>query len=225
MKKILFIFVTFCIFFSLINVHNLSAIESDGNVITVEDYEKYLENYSISDAKEAGVSSEYRLSAVKGAKDILDEFSKKSYSDKQEFVQGLVKENFNDLEFTQDVELPTLSTMAKAKSSDKNISYSAELNSGLAKYRVSVKYRVTSGKVNKILASDYYVVNNYNPLLQTGKNSKSAWVTTDNKAAVQGSFYYRMGAVGVEIQLGTVFLKAVGDKNGKRTYNRIWAER
>lgn len=70
-------------------------------------------------------------------------------------------------------------------------------------------------QVEKINSSSAYVVRNWNPVVRTELNpgGKNVWVTGDNKAAVTGSFFYRIGPLkDFAVQLGNVHLKAVGDK-------------
>lgn len=111
--------------------------------------------------------------------------------------------------------------------SDKGVSYQGSVaffGAPITTYKVSVNYKVDGGKVKKINSSNAFVVRNLNPVVRTGLNTggKNAWVTSDNKAAVTGSFYYQIGPIkDVGVTVGNVFVKAVGDKNGKRTYKRF----
>ncbi|MFI8626386.1 hypothetical protein ACIGEH_19315 [Bacillus altitudinis] len=79
----------------------------------------------------------------------------------------------------------------------------------------------------RIVMGVAYVVSNYNPVVRTGLNShgKNAWVTSDNKAAVTGNFYYNIGPLkDLSVGLGTLTVKTVGNKNGTRTYTNYWKE-
>ncbi|MED1125540.1 hypothetical protein [Bacillus atrophaeus] len=190
---------------------------------TIEDYENYLANYDAQDALNAGVDPEYVSEAVEESSDVLKDFQSLSKDDQQRTVDSFFKPQMQTL--GSDLDQDEVSIMA-----DKSVSYEASVKFFGAKqttYRVSVSYRVTKGKVKKILNSSANVVRNWNPIVRTGLNTggKSPWVTGDNKAAIKGSFYYQIGPVkDVGIQLGNIYLKAVGDKNGKRTYKKMWRD-
>ncbi|MCY7911243.1 hypothetical protein MOB65_20515 [Bacillus inaquosorum] len=190
---------------------------------TVEDYENYLANYDAQDALDAGVDPEYVSDAVKESSEVLKQFKSMSRDDQERTVESFFKPQLQVLGGDNVEEQATI--MA-----DKGVSYQDSVKffgASQTSYRVSVNYRVTSGKVKKILSSSANVVRNWNPVVRTGLNhgGKSAWVTGDNKAAVKGSFYYQIGPIkDVGIQLGNIYLKAVGDKNGKRTYKKMWRD-
>ncbi|BCT30383.1 hypothetical protein [Bacillus velezensis] len=224
MRRITLFFVIAFATIGLTLPQSISAQENEEKGYTVKDYENYLENYDAQDALNAGVDPEYVDEAVKETPKVLEQFRSLSYEDQKRTVQSLFKPELQvfgtDLNVEEDASILA----------DKSVSYQDSVKffgASQTSYRVAVSYRVTSGKVKKILSSSANVVRNWNPVVRTGLNTggKSAWVTGDNKAAVKGSFYYQIGPIkDVGIQLGNVYLKAVGDKNGKRTYKKMWRD-
>ncbi|WP_224931117.1 hypothetical protein [Bacillus safensis] len=234
MKKICLFVFAFVILFSLSLPNYTFAKDASSKGYTVEDYEKYLVNYDQSDAINAGVSTEYVQSAVLNAKKQLKDFRALSRDDQELFVKSLFnvvpsEETIIEEDTNNDSVLKS-SLMAKASASSKDytVSYTKEaklVGVTMVKYRVKVRYNVKSGKVKKIKSSAAYVVSSYNPLVRTGLSNKSAWVTSDNKAAVTGKFYYNIGPFkDFSVGIGTITLKTVGNKNGKRTYAKFWKE-
>ncbi|KDN91187.1 hypothetical protein MF621_004007 (plasmid) [Bacillus velezensis] len=226
MRKITLFFVAAFATIGLSLPHEVSAKEENSTEeksYTVEDYENYLQNYSPQDAINAGVNLDYVDEAVEESSKVLEEFKSLSKDDQQRTVESFFKPQMQTI--GSDLEDDTMSILA-----DKSVSYQNSVKffgANQTTYRVSASYRVTSGKVKKILSSSAVVVRNWNPVVKTGlnKGGKSAWVTGDNKAAVKGSFYYQIGPIkDIGIQLGNVYLKAVGDKNGKRTYKKMWRD-
>ncbi|MCY9324215.1 hypothetical protein [Bacillus haynesii] len=191
---------------------------------TIEDYINYLANYSEEDAINGGVSPEYVSSAVFDAQNVLNQFKAMPKEDQQKFVDNLTKFDTNAL--TVNTEVNEEEDMIAKPQANKSVSYTDSVEffgAPVTTYRVSVNYSVTKGKVKKINSSSAYVVRNWNPVVRTELNpgGKNAWVKGDNKAAVTGSFFYRIGPLkDFAVQLGNVHLKAVGDKNGKRTYKK-----
>ncbi|MBD3861792.1 MULTISPECIES: hypothetical protein [Bacillus] len=236
MKKICLFVFAFVVVLSLSLPNYTFAKDVSSKGYTVEDYEKYLANYDQSDAINAGVSTEYLQSAVLNAKKQLKEFRALSRDDQELFVKSLFNVSLSEQtvleEDTNKDSLLKSSLMAKASASSKDYTVSYTVGVGIfgadiSKYKVSVTYNVKGGKVKKINSSSAYVVSNYNPVVRTGLNShgKNAWVTSDNKAAVTGNFYYNIGPLkDLSVGLGTLTVKTVGNKNGTRTYTNYWKE-
>ncbi|MCY8168330.1 hypothetical protein MOD48_09545 [Bacillus spizizenii] len=225
-KWILFMIISFVTLGLCFPSQNASATTNLDTRYTPEQYEEYLANYDLETAKQAGVSPEYRAAAVMESSQILKEFKALSEEEQHKLVNNFTNTQpvIDTSEFTD--EESDFSTQA-----DKTISYQDAIKwlgigGAQTTYKVSVTYDVSKGKVKKIRKSSAYVVRNWNPSVTTALNpgGKSHWVTGDNKAAVEASFYYKIGVSGVGIQIGNVHLKAVGDKNGKRTYKKMWQD-
>ncbi|MCY9056038.1 hypothetical protein MOE90_20550 [Bacillus spizizenii] len=224
MRKItLFFLIAFAtIGLSLPSQLSAKELQSNDNLpsrYTIEDYVRYLENYSPIDAKNGGVSEDEISDAVKESKEVLQEFQSLSKDEQQKFVDNLIFSDKRSLSIVTDDDINIIKPAA-----DKSVSYSSSVklfSIPVATYTVNVNYKVSKGKVKKINSSNARVKRNWNPIVRTdlNTNGKNAWVTSDNKAAVTGSFYYRIGPLkDLSVQIGNVNLKAVGDKNGKRTY-------
>ncbi|MEC0398459.1 hypothetical protein ABS751_22045 [Bacillus subtilis] len=220
-KLVLFMVISFVTLGLTLSSGTASA-EEVKNQYTPEDYINYLEHYDAQAARESGVSSEYIASAVIDAGKTLKDFKTLSKEEQQKFVDG-----FSQLETIKSSIGEEKPEKANALASDKGVSYQGSVaffGAPITTYKVSVNYKVDGGKVKKINSSNAFVVRNLNPVVRTGLNTggKNAWVTSDNKAAVTGSFYYQIGPIkDVGVTVGNVFVKAVGDKNGKRTYKRF----
>lgn len=227
MRKItLFFLIAFAtIGLSLPSQLSAKELQDDENLpsrYAIQDYENYLANYSAIDAKNGGVADEDISEAVEESKQVLKEFQSLSKIEQQKFVDNLIFSDKRSISVVTEEE-----TSVAKPAADKSVSYSSSVelfNIPLATYTVSVNYKVTKGKVKKINSSNARVKRNWNPIVRTDLNTggKNAWVTSDNKAAVTGSFFYRIGPLkDLSVQIGNVNLKAVGDKNGKRTYAKM----
>ncbi|HEO2443947.1 hypothetical protein ABEY09_28220 [Bacillus paranthracis] len=220
-KWILFMIISF-VTLGLVLPSGAASAEEVKSQYTPQDYEKYLANYDSDAAEAAGVSPEYISSAVMEAGKILEDFKALSKEDQEKFVESFTKIDPINIEENEVVVDDPINAMG-----DKSVSYENSVKFfGVPQttYKVSVNYNVSGGKVKKINSSNARVVRNLNPVVRTGLNTggKNAWVTGDNKAAVTGSFYYQIGPIkDIGITLGNVFIKAVGDKNGKRTYKKF----
>lgn len=219
-KWILFMIISF-VTLGLVLPSSTSAEEVKSKY-TPQDYENYLAHYDENAAKAAGVSPEYIAAAVMESGKALQDFKALSPEDQEKLVESFTKLDPINTETEETVTQQPIQTQG-----DKGVSYENSVKffgAPVTTYRVSVNYNVTKGKVKKINSSSARVVRNWNPVVRTGLNTggKNAWVTGDNKAAVTGSFYYQIGPIkDVGITLGNVFIKAVGDKNGKRTYKKF----
>ncbi|MFH7816967.1 hypothetical protein ACG2K5_18140 [Bacillus subtilis] len=226
-KLILFFIIAFATIGLTLPIHvSATELSTDSTLkrYTVADYIKYLDNYSEVDALNSGVSPEYVSEAVKESKTVLENFKQMPEETQQKFVESFTKFETGEtvVESEGDDQDGDMFPMA-----DKSISYTNSVKffgAPVTTYKVSVNYKVTKGKVSKINSSKAYVVRNWNPVVRTdlNTNGKSHWIASDNKAVVEGSFFYRIGPLkDFGVQVGNVHLKAVGDKNGKRTYAKM----
>lgn len=229
MKKYTSVFLSFLLCTLLIHIPVSAADNSelDSNVLTVSEYEDYLKNYNAKTAEDSGVSPEYVEDAVANSSKILKKFESLSFEQKKLFVKNLTEiQKHDENSSQQEIDSEKISTLAKAKTSTKTVSkeiYYSFIGAPTTGYKTKVSYQVSSGKVKKIASSDAYVTYNYNPMVKTGLDNKSAWVTSDNKAAIQSRFYYRLGPIkGISMHAGYTVMKIVGNKNGTVTYFDYW---
>ena len=95
------------------------------------------------------------------------------------------------------------------------------LGINVIEYKTEVGYRVTSGKVTKIISSSAIVGRNLNPLVQTGLSSKSAWVASGGGSArLTATFYYNVGPIkGLSSQIMTLNASLTGYTDGGVSYS------
>lgn len=129
----------------------------------------------------------------------------------------------DDIEVTDNKTLITLSAKSSRKTKDYSTQYTKTfsiLGSVVGKWRIRVDYRVTSGKVKKILNKSAYMVQGWGIVTSKTVNKKG-WIT-GNKAALDATFKISGTAYGVPMFKMSKRLKVMGNNKGKRVYHKYW---
>jgi hypothetical protein len=237
LKRILAVVLIFSLFFSLFcfslgSLSTKAATTTDtSEKWTIEKYENYLENMDTQTVIKQGVPKSDATEVVSEIKSDLLHFQNMSEANKQKFIDFLNHPDLSKLTVSDDddndqrtVPAKNLASVASSKSRDYSVQYTKNfsfLGSSVAKFRVSVDYRVTNGKVKKIIQSRAYMVQGWS-VISSKTAYKKAWITSSNKAAVDATFEIKGKAYGSTVFQMSKRLKCEGDKNGKRTYAKYW---
>lgn len=202
-----------------------------------ESYIKYLENYSIQNAYNVGVSKESAKSSVDHAKVLLEQFKSLSKKEQEQFISifsdiDLVKaiysgdyeklpEDVRDkvywTEEEEIIENPVKNPIGVTASSH-TIQHTGKLSAlglTLVGYKIVGKYEYNSKGATKALSTKADVEFNYNPSVETGLQYYNGYISNGYYYG-ESSFYYKIGIQGVGgVQIGNCYLDIKGDERGK----------
>lgn len=178
--------------------------------------------------------AEYTAYLAEEAPDILVEFEALTPAEQEQYLDlltnpDLYTEEAENLDGVDVGGTSTVQTLAPggvapmAASVDRSVWSSRwvkALGVKVIEYKVTVGYRVTSGKVKQINSSSAVVTRNLNPLVKTGQTSKSAWVSAGGASArLTATFNYDLGPLkGLSVQIGTLNASLTGSPSGGVSY-------
>lgn len=199
-------------------------------------YIQYLEGYDADEALRLGIEESEIDSAVQNAKETLAQFKELSHKDQNKFLnymrnpQKLLQETYSnknpDLQLIEDEETVMPGTI-QLMASSRTVSHTGTLTAmGISwtQYKIEGRYEYTSTGATKHLATDAYVVKNFNPAVTNSRTSKSGYVSGGMYYG-SAAFAYKIGVIGTGwgAQIGTIHISVKGNHNGKYS-GSFWRE-
>ncbi|WP_088362921.1 hypothetical protein [Bacillus cereus] len=214
-------------------------VKAKNSIQTPEDYIKYLENYSVKDANNSGITDKASVMfSVEGAKETLKEFKALSKEKQEAYVEFINSPEkmaafFNNDtkklgKFANEVQLnetkvnfPEMKTAAGTRS----VSHYGTLSLfgiTMSQYAVEGSYSYNGSKATKHNYTSGRVVKHYNPTITTDRSDKNGYVS-GGKYYGKATFYYKVGVAGYGVQIGNVHCSVSGNGNGK-TSGSFWRD-
>ncbi|ERI10717.1 hypothetical protein [Aneurinibacillus aneurinilyticus] len=195
------------------------AQENENPLESPASYAKYLENYDKYEALRLGVDPKYADEAEQDAKKVLIQFKKLSIEEQEKLVEAMQNPAMIENSFANAEVKEESPQNASLLANDKFVEHDFTMTLvGIdwTIYHVEGRYEYNSSGATKALGGQAFVKRNFNPFVQTNKQSQDFYVSGGKFKGI-GVFDYKIGPIKdvINIQIGTAYVQVMGDQNGK----------